>query len=204
MPSLMVSLGGKPHTSYSIVKQRTRIGRWAENDIVLKSWSVSGSHAVLIMEGSKLSIEDLGSRNGTFVADARIARMDLADGAVVRIGDYTLTLVADRAAMAYEPTMMVRSTPGAQHAYLLRISGSPLGETIELNKVVMTLGKPGVCVVTCIRRLDAFAVRFTDGAVPARLNGIMLTDAPVRLNPGDVLEMDSDRLRFLIREPGSD
>jgi hypothetical protein len=199
----MVSLRGKPHARYPIIKQRTQIGRSSENDIVLNSWSVSASHAVLVLDGSKVAIEDLGSKNGTFVAGSRIARVELDDGAVVRVGEYTLTLVADRAAMAYEPTMMVRPTPSAQQAYLLRISGSSVGEVVELDKVVTTLGTPGVCLVMCIRRLDEFAVRFIDGGNAARLNGIVLSDAPVRLNAGDVLEMENGRLRFLIRQAGT-
>jgi hypothetical protein len=198
----MVSLDGKPQANYSINRQRTRIGRWNGNDIVLNSKSVSGAHAVLIQSGSRLEIEDLGSRNGTFVAGTRVGRMDLDDGGIVNIGDYTLTLVADRTAMAYEPTMLVRSSATAKKAYLQRLGGVPLGEAIELNKVVMTLGKPGECVVTFIRRGDDFAVRFTDGPAAPRLNGTTLTEAPVRLNAGDVLETDTGRLQFLWREAG--
>src|ERR1700712_3831995 len=91
VPSLMVSLEGKPLANYSITQQRTRIGRWPGNDIVLDSRSVSGAHAVLIQAGSRLEIEDLGSRNGTFVAGTRIGRMELDDGGVVGIGEYALT-----------------------------------------------------------------------------------------------------------------
>jgi hypothetical protein len=59
-----------------------------------------------------------------------------------------------------------------------------------------------VCVVTCIRRGDEFAVRFTEGGTAARLNGAVLTDVPVRLNPGDVLEMEGGRLQFVLRGAG--
>ena len=198
----MVSLAGKPQATYSITQQRTRIGRWPGNDIVLNSPSVSGAHAVLIQAASRLTIEDLGSKNGTFVAGSRVGRAELDDGGVVRIGEFTLTLVANRKAMAYEPTMMVRSSASASQAYLLRMHGDPVGETIALNKVVTTLGKAGVCVVTCIRRGDDYAVRFTDGQAQARLNGAVLTDVPVRLNAGDVLELADARLQFLVREAG--
>lgn len=201
MPSLMVSLAGKPQANYSITRQRTRIGRWNGNDIVLDCRSVSGAHAVLNQVGSRLEIEDLGSRNGTYVGDTRIGRMDLDDGGIVRIGDYTLTLVANRQAMAYEPTMLVRPGAIGRQAYLQRLGGTPVGEVIELNKVVSTLGRPGECIVTFIRRGDDFAVRFTDGPTAPRLNGTMLTATPVRLAPGDVLDTDTGRLQFLLREP---
>jgi pSer/pThr/pTyr-binding forkhead associated (FHA) protein len=44
-----------------------RIGRDADNEIVLDDPRVSGHHARLIVAGSKTLIEDLGSSNGTFV-----------------------------------------------------------------------------------------------------------------------------------------
>ncbi len=45
------------------------IGRDPANDIVIKHPSVSGRHAKVTVEGDALWIEDLGSRNGTYVGD---------------------------------------------------------------------------------------------------------------------------------------
>lgn len=197
----MVSLRGKPHAKYSLTQERTRIGRSSANDIVLSSWRISGTHAVLIQDGSRLVIEDLGSRNGTFVAGARIQRAELDDGSVVQIADFKLTIVALRAAKAYEPTLFVRPNPNTRRAYLQRLNGLPGEPVTALNKVVTVVGTPGVCVVTVIRRADEFAVRFTEGGTPARLNGTALSETPVRLQAGDVLEMESDHLQFLMRDP---
>ena len=200
MPSLVVSFAGKPQASYAINRPRTRIGRWSGNDIVLDSRTVSGAHAMLVQSGDKLAIEDLGSSNGTYVGRTRIGRADLEDGSVVCIGDYALKLVADRTAMAYEPTMLVRASAMARRAWLQRLGGTRQGEVIELTKVVSTIGAPGECMVTFIRRGDDFAVRFAAGPVAPRLNGTVLGETPVRLNAGDVLETDSGRLQFLLDE----
>jgi hypothetical protein len=199
VPSLVVSLAGKPQAAYAISRPRTRIGRWVGNDIVLNSRDVSGAHAIVLQSGARLQIEDLGSSNGTFLGDTRIGRVDLEDGSVVSIGDYALKVVADRTAMAYEPTMLVRSSAAGRKAYLQRLGGAHPGEVIELTKVVSTIGKPGECMVTFIRRGDEFAVRFTAGPAP-RLNGAVLAETPVRLNAGDVLETDTGRLQFLMDE----
>ena len=198
MPSLVVSLGGKPQSTHSITRSCTRIGRAPGNDIVLAGSTVSSTHAVIVLSGSKLAIQDLDSSNGTFVRGARITHADLEDGSVVAIGNYTLKLVADRRAMAYEPTMLVRSSGVGGKACLLRLDGPLRGERIELKKVISTVGKAGKCLVTFIRRGDDFAVRFTEGASTPRLNGEVLGDAPVRLNAGDVLEMDGGHLQFLL------
>jgi hypothetical protein len=200
VPSLVLSKAGKPQASYPISRPCTRIGRALGNDIVLSSPTVSSSHAILMLSGTRIAIQDLASSNGTFVGRTRIQRAELDDGSVVSIGDYTLKLVAQRKAMAYEPTMMVRSSAAARRAYLQWLDGNLAGECIELTKVISTIGRPGECMVTFIRRGDAFAVRCVDGPSP-RLNGATLTDTPLRLDAGDVLEMASGRLQFLLQEP---
>jgi len=201
MPSLVVSLAGKPQWTHAITRPCTRIGRAPGNDIVLAGSTVSSTHAVIMLSGTKLTIEDLSSSNGTFLGRARITSAGLEDGSVVAIGNYTLKLVADRRAMAYEPTMLVRSSAVARKAWLQRLDGPLRGECIELSKVVSTIGKAGECAVAFIRRGDDFAVRFTDGARAPRLNGEALGDTPVRLNAGDVLQMDGTHLQFLLEEP---
>lgn len=199
MPSLVISLAGKLQASRAIDRPCMRIGRSTANDIVLESRKVSSAHALISLSGDKLAIEDLGSTNGTFLGGTRIERADLDDGSVICIGDYALKLVADRKAMAYEPTMLVRSGATAKKAYLQRLDGLHAGELIELGKVVNTVGQPGECMVTLIRRGDDFAVRFAGGPRP-RLNGAELADAPARLNAGDVLEMGTGRLQFHFQE----
>lgn len=63
-----------------------------------------------------------------------------------------------------------------------------------------TIGTPDVCQVTCIRRVDDYAVRFSTGPSPARLNGAVLGETPVRLYDRDVLELGANRLRFQIQD----
>lgn len=196
MPRVILASGGKPLANCALTSQRTRIGRSPGNDIVLDSPDVSGVHAVLVQDGANLAIEDLASRNGTFVGERRVERQVLKDGDVVGIGGYTLTIVAEPAAMAYEPTMVVR--PAVKPAYLQRVDGPAAGELIELNKVVTTVGGPGDCTAVCIRRGNDLAVRAGEGRVVGRLNGSELTGAPVPLASGDVLDLGSDRFRFVV------
>jgi EAL domain-containing protein (putative c-di-GMP-specific phosphodiesterase class I) len=63
-----------------------RIGRGSEATFVVHSRSISKVHAELARHGQKLTIEDLRSRNGTFVNGVRIAeRVPLTDGDVVHL-----------------------------------------------------------------------------------------------------------------------
>lgn len=199
VPTVMILRKGQPVSKYPLIKTQTSIGRRIGNDIVLNGWSVSGSHAVLIQDGAQVMVQDLGSRNGTFVDGVRIERAHLQDLGVVRIADFTLTLEARRAAMAYEPTLVVRSASPARLARLERLDGADAGEFIALSQTLTTLGQPEVCEVTCIRRADDFAVKFASGTSPARLNGAVLGETPVRLYDRDILELGcGNRLQFQI------
>jgi hypothetical protein len=69
------------------------VGRSAECQLALDDPLVSRRHAVFHAEGAKLFVEDLGSRNGIKVNDARITgTIELSDGDSVRIGDQSLTV----------------------------------------------------------------------------------------------------------------
>ena len=73
------------------------IGRAAEVDIRLDSPRISRHHARLSLGDAGITIEDLGSRNGTFVNEIRIEGPTLLQsGATLRIGGFRLVLrVAD-------------------------------------------------------------------------------------------------------------
>jgi pSer/pThr/pTyr-binding forkhead associated (FHA) protein len=64
------------------------IGRAVENDIVIASKRVSRQHARLRREGRAVLLEDLGSANGTFLNDERLAgSAPLRDGDRISVGD---------------------------------------------------------------------------------------------------------------------
>src|SRR5579883_476441 len=68
------------------------IGSAADCDIVLRDTAVSSKHASLRYKDQKFFITDLDSTNGTFVNDGTdpVAREELRDNDIVRIGDVTL------------------------------------------------------------------------------------------------------------------
>ena len=67
---------------------KLRVGALEENDIVLNFSTVSRFHARLQVRGGRLEIEDLGSRNGTFVNGTPLrVPGELQPGDRVRFGD---------------------------------------------------------------------------------------------------------------------
>lgn len=96
-PKLVVLRGERIDIEYVLYDGANYIGRTDDKpvDIDLENqeppdqiWT-SRQHAVIILEGDKLYIEDLNSLNGTFVNRSRIyagQRMELQDQDVVQIG----------------------------------------------------------------------------------------------------------------------
>lgn len=77
------------HTSsrFSLRAGETVIGRAADCDIVIVAGTISRHHARLVVSESATILEDLGSRNGTFLRGKRIDRQELVhDGDDIRLG----------------------------------------------------------------------------------------------------------------------
>jgi SARP family transcriptional regulator, regulator of embCAB operon len=78
--------------AYPLQAAATRIGRLADNDIVLDNPNVSRHHAVIVDTGTSFVISDLRSANGVQVGHERIrGSATLADGDHVGICDYEFT-----------------------------------------------------------------------------------------------------------------
>ena len=67
-----------------------KIGRLKENDIVIDNLAVSGRHAEILWEERGFIINDIGSHNGTFIAENPIKSRRLAEGDVITIGKHEL------------------------------------------------------------------------------------------------------------------
>jgi len=67
------------------------VGRDADNGICLESPKVSRRHARIVVADGRLSLEDLHSKNGTFVRGVRVsAPVRLEAGDQIQIGPFTL------------------------------------------------------------------------------------------------------------------
>jgi pSer/pThr/pTyr-binding forkhead associated (FHA) protein len=82
------------------------LGRDPDLELFLDAPDVSRRHARICVAGEEATIEDLDSRNGTFVSDRRLqAAARLADGDSIRVGSVRLifTAVRSRGSTASEP-----------------------------------------------------------------------------------------------------
>jgi hypothetical protein len=72
---------------FALKSPLTRIGRDAGGDVVIPDATVSFRHAVISSTEHHITVEDLGSRNGTFVGLKKVKRRDLVDGDVLAFGE---------------------------------------------------------------------------------------------------------------------
>jgi len=92
---LVVRRGPQPNQAFEVSKDVTTLGRDISNDIVLNDRETSRHHLRLMRAGDTLTIEDLGSTNGTFVNGKRVSGVTpLQNGDMIGLGE-TVTLALE-------------------------------------------------------------------------------------------------------------
>ena len=92
---LVVRRGPQPNQAFEISQEVTTLGRDISNDIVLNDRETSRHHLRLMRSGDTMTIEDLGSTNGTFVNGKRVSGVTpLQNGDMIGLGE-TVTLALE-------------------------------------------------------------------------------------------------------------
>jgi hypothetical protein len=115
MAKLVIKFGGRVLKEIPLDKPLITIGRRADNDVVIDNLAVSRYHARVVEDSGAFFIEDIGSTNGTYLNDMRVAKQRLRAGDQIRIGKHVLV---------YEEDVAITG------------STSPLGATPECDRTV--------------------------------------------------------------------
>ena len=89
----LVILPGSPRAGehFLLDRDEVTIGRSPDSDVVLDDRSVSRHHARLLREDDGgYRLEDVGSRNGTFVNRRRVESRRLDDGDEIQLGVFSV------------------------------------------------------------------------------------------------------------------
>lgn len=85
---MLVALEGQfKGRRFSIPEQGLRFGREADNNLILDDEKISRRHAILTEQNGVPVLEDLKSRNGSFVNSQRITRAELKIGDKIALGN---------------------------------------------------------------------------------------------------------------------
>jgi pSer/pThr/pTyr-binding forkhead associated (FHA) protein len=216
MPKMVVSIDGVVIKEVQLTKERTTLGRRPYNDIVIDNLAVSGEHAVIHMVDDEVEIEDLGSTNGTYVNARAVKRQELRNGDTIEVGKYKIRFLHEAEGENFEKTMVFKSgmvpplpTPSRAPARpaqasaaapvtaIIRVmTGAAAGREVSLQKVVTTIGKPGVAVASITKRHQGFVLAHVEGPDMPLLNGAAIGAGPVPLKHGDRLELAGTEMQF--------
>jgi hypothetical protein len=203
MPHLIASVEGVEIRQVSLQKDRTTLGRSADNDIVFDNMVVSGHHCVFDLKGvADVFVEDLNSTNGTYVNNRMVKRQRLHDGEVIAIGNFRILFRAAASKPDFSGTTVMQTGTdgsGRLQAFFRVVNGSSAGLEVPVLKAVTTFGKPGVSVVAVSHRRDGFYVAHLDGPLQPTLNEQPLVAEAVQLSDHDLLEINGTQMLFLLK-----
>ncbi len=194
------------------VRKMTQIGRKPENDLVLNDPDVSGKHARVRWDQSAFFLEDMQSRNGTFLNGIRISVPTLlSSGALIKVGSTQIQFFIG------SPTENLRMTSaGLPEAPLApaALPSDPVwgflqvgGREIELRmsspnigrdaKADITLDDPTLSYIHAqlVRQGEDVYVRDLGSRNGTQVNG-KLAAMPCRLESGDVIKLGDTSLVF--------
>ncbi|MCM2348338.1 MAG: FHA domain-containing protein [Acidovorax soli] len=215
MPRMIVSIDSVVIKEVELTKEQTTLGRRPYNDIVIDNLAVSGEHAVIHMTDGGVEIEDLGSTNGTYVNAKAVKRQELRNGDVIEVGKYRIRLLQEAEGENFEKTMLfkpgmapalaavprpaVAPTPAAatQPSAVIRVmSGAAAGREVALQKVVTTIGKPGVAVASITKRHQGHVLAHVEGPDMPLVNGAAIGANPPPLKHGDRITLAGTEMQF--------
>jgi serine phosphatase RsbU (regulator of sigma subunit)/pSer/pThr/pTyr-binding forkhead associated (FHA) protein len=165
MASLLIEKGLNQGQHMQLSEEKTILGRNPDCQVVIPVTSVSREHAAIFRMGSGFHIEDLQSRNGTFVNDEAIAaRTKLKNGDKIRICDFQATFTeqlehgatvdedADEdveeppssttieAKLSHSSSVRLETQPAEKLTALLEITNN-LSKTLKLDPLLPKIGE---------------------------------------------------------------
>jgi pSer/pThr/pTyr-binding forkhead associated (FHA) protein len=90
---LAVRRGPNAGSRFLLDSDLTLVGRHPDSDIFLDDVTVSRRHAEFYRQGSRFTVRDVGSLNGTYVNRERIEEASLAAGDEVQVGKFRLVFL---------------------------------------------------------------------------------------------------------------
>jgi len=214
MPQLTIIAETGETSSLSLANSELTIGRRRDNQLCLPHLSVSGYHARIYGDPDCLTLEDLGSTNGTLLNGRRIKQHFLLHSDEIIIGSYqlryteTYTRVPEQAPELENVTSIKSTAPIidpdletiiSEAAALKIASGTKAGSVLPIEKPVTTVGKSGGEVGAIAKKNTGYYL-VPVGTEPTamRHNGRALNpQVEIKLVGGDQIEIGGEQLEFI-------
>jgi ABC-type multidrug transport system ATPase subunit/pSer/pThr/pTyr-binding forkhead associated (FHA) protein/ABC-type multidrug transport system permease subunit len=135
------------------------IGRDPQSDLPLEYPMISWKHARLTKEGNVIHVEDLGSRNGTFVGGIRISGKVLVQpGQEIGLGSYRFQLLesGELAQREYHGNVTIEAVDVIVNSREGKRLIEPVSMTIYPSELVAVMGPAGAGKTTLLKALNGY------------------------------------------------
>jgi hypothetical protein len=92
---LKITKGNPAGKTVDIGETPVTVGRASDNTVSLDDPAISGRHFSVRGEGRRITLQDLGSTNGTYLNGKRITQAAMQAGDVIAVGEIEFTLEGD-------------------------------------------------------------------------------------------------------------
>jgi ABC-type multidrug transport system ATPase subunit/pSer/pThr/pTyr-binding forkhead associated (FHA) protein len=196
VPEFIVHEAGGGRQEYLLIKPEMRIGRAADNDIVISSKLVSNHHLQVETQDGRVTITDLQSTNGTMVNGTRIAPLQktaLQAGDVIRVGDLTGNSLRITYGSAAEEGLRTKSVGTLDLAKLAHQSSVLIGRAADCD---LSMQHPSISKhhAMVIREQGDISIRDLGSTNGTYVNGARITQ--VILRGGDEIQIGPFRLVY--------
>ena len=171
-----ISVGESAYDRVEFERASMTLGRDPKSDLFLNYPTISWRHARLTREGSGVVVEDLGSRNGTFVGGVRVSsKMLVSPGQEIALGSYRFQVLegGELAQREYHGNLTIEAAGITVNAPNGRRLIEPVSMTIFPSELVAVMGPAGSGKTTLLKALNGYT-RPAEGRV--LFNGESLYD----------------------------
>ena len=117
---------------FSLLKERTSIGRSDESDLQIPLPTVSRNHCEVVVQDNTPVLQDIESSNGTYHNNQRItASQTLVAGDHIRVGPVTFTVIIDGEPRQIKPIRTILGDMGMEPVQDHSITET--GETVDVT-----------------------------------------------------------------------
>lgn len=138
MARLVLLSEGYTGKTFELKVEQSTVGRVSDNTIEIPDGSVSSHHGEFLLKGQDVVFRDLGSTNGSFVANEKITEVTLKHGQVLRLGQIEMRFESSEAQAAKPPSKPPANTAvipaGINREQLSKPGGGSSVQTSEFKK----------------------------------------------------------------------
>jgi DNA-binding NtrC family response regulator len=128
-------------------------------DITLSDAAVSGRHVAIAPAPDGFEVEDLGSRNGTFLDGVRLSRATIPIGATLHVGATAIQLIPSERAHVIEPSAATSFGELLGASRVMRSAYAVLERASQVASPVLITGESGTGKELAARAIHANSTR---------------------------------------------